>query len=245
MQVQKAYKSNSRPYIRMTSTIQDLIESYGFKFDTFRDLLITANGIIAGSSAVRVWYDPLIQSGEICDFIENDIDIFISKYDLDIKPRNKKNIKPLVKYLKSLGWTLNDSLSVPHGSGKFRYMPSEKIDEIYTFIRGEKKIQIVIVTIDIFEFIKTETDISITSTHWIPSTDLLVFGGAPFPYDKKYEACFYIDNFYIDILKEHDTEFRKRLDKRIKKYEKRGFTMIEKPTPDGTWHEMYSKSYID
>ena len=229
----------------MTSTIQDLIESYGFHFNTFRELLTTANGIIAGSSAVRVWYDIPIQKGEMRDFEENDIDIFISKYDIDMKPRNKKNIKPFVKYLKSLGWTLSEDLSVRYGSGKFRYMHSDKIEEIYTFIRGEKKIQIVIVTIDVFDFIKTETDISITSTHWIPSTDLLVFGGAPYPYDGKYGPYFYIDNFYIDILKENDTEFRRRLDKRIKKYEERGFIMIQKPEPDGRWHEMYSKSYID
>lgn len=226
-------------------TIQDLIESYGFNFNTFRGLLTTANGIIAGSSAVRVWYDSLIQKGEMCNFAENDIDIFVSKYDLDMKPRNKKNIKPFVKYFKSLGWTLDDSLSVRCGSGKFRYMPSDKIEEIYTFIRSEKKIQIVIVTIDVFEFIKTETDISITSTHWIPSTNLLVFGGATYPYDGKYGLYFYVDNFYIDILKENDTEFRRRLDKRIKKYEERGFIMIEKPTADRRWHEMYSKSYID
>lgn len=198
--------------------MESLIVSYGFDFNTFSSSLADANGIIAGSSVVRVLFDSYVKDGCVTDFEENDIDIFISTIN-----SNKPNIDSFTSFLKDAGWIFNQDLSIDSNSNKLKYMPSDKVESVSTYILNNKKIQVVSVTMDVFEFIKTETDISITTSHWIPSTNSIEYN-----YNRD-SLSFYIDNQYVNILKENDTEFYKRLNKRINKYIIRGFTMIDKP----------------
>jgi hypothetical protein len=198
--------------------MESLIVSYGFDFNTFSSALSDANGIIAGSSVVRVLFDSYVKDGCVTDFEENDIDIFISTIN-----SNKPNIDSFKSFLEDAGWVFNKDLSIDSNSNKLKYMPSDKVKSVSTYILNNKKIQVVSVTLDVFEFIKTETDISITTAHWIPSSNSIEYN-----YNRD-SLSFYIDNQYVDILKENDTEFYKRLNKRINKYISRGFTMIDKP----------------
>jgi hypothetical protein len=208
------------------TNMESLITAYGFDFNTFRSVLADANGIIAGSSVARVLFDSYVKNGQLKDFKENDIDIFVSTFcgdgSDDGSTSNRANIDSFKSFLKDVGYTYNADLSVDSNSNKLRYMPSDKIESVATYTFNGKKIQVVTVTIDVVEFIKTETDISITTAHWIAAQNTIVYN---FDTDS---LSFYIDNQYVDILKEDDTDFKKRLTKRINKYIKRGFTMIEK-----------------
>ncbi len=206
--------------------MESLIVSYGFDFNTFSASLSDANGIIAGSSVVRVLFDSYVKDECVTDFEENDIDIFISTIGSGSgsgSGSNKPNIDSFKSFLKDAGWIFNQDLSIDSNSNKLRYMPSDKVECVSTYILNNKKIQVVSVTLDVFEFIKTETDISITTAHWIPSTNSIEYN-----YNRD-SLSFYVDNQYVNILKENDTEFYKRLNKRINKYISRGFTMIDKP----------------
>ena len=133
-----------------------LIGSYGFNPTEFKNKLAIVGGVISGSAAVRVWFNPDIEYGDLPDFIENDIDIFIPIKDYKENSSSVKTAEDFIKYIKTEGWYYDEPTSAKRGSNKLHYMPSDKIDEIYSFIKNERKIQIVIVSINVFEFLKTE-----------------------------------------------------------------------------------------
>ncbi len=213
-------------------SMKTLIESYGLGFDAFKCMMINNQAIMAGSAVLRVLLNNVV------DYTPGDLDIWL-RWD-----NGRKSNDHFMKYLLTYGYKIDMSSVFPFNlissdgdedeTSEMIDHPyaSRKIERVLTFLKGDKKIQLVFTRVNAYSFIKSTFDISSTASFWYPyrneaeeESDLRII-----PNDKGhlYRKEMYICNHYVDYFKLPDDDKRKRkLMERIKKYESRGFTLVK------------------
>ena len=183
-----------------------IVSEYVADFEEFKTLIGNASAIVAGSSALAGY---LIQEGIAPGFLPTDIDIFIPSGVYGVDSRDVQN---LVDIFAESGFTESDKFSSDYDNIGL-------IDTIISMVNGYMEIQIVVINCaNIIEYIKHNFDISVCISWWDYKTNRFETMAPQLTRLKKMYTVGKPD--CID-----------KRDKRIQKYIKRGFTLVEPPCP--------------
>jgi hypothetical protein len=223
-------------------SMKTLIEFYGFNFDTFKQFMIQNIAIMSGSAVLRVLLNNRV------NYTPGDLDIWMK-----LENSNSNN-NYFIKYILTQGYTIDMSSMFPFSLSNKSILDDEDEDDdedddddefgasghayrssmilrVLTFLKGDKKIQFVFTRIHGFHFVKRQFDISVTASYWYPlDTNKSDVHITPHDNGHLYRLEFYICNHFVKYMKLLDTDKRKRkLMERIRKYEERGFKLVEDP----------------
>jgi hypothetical protein len=219
------------------TSMKTLIESYDLGFASFMCRLSKVHAIIGGSSVTRVYMNDKV------DYTPDDIDIFV---------KSNSDLRPVVAYMESYGYSIDmdssmtklmkskgrpnnvdeDDADMEDILATYRVL-QEKISEVWTYKKDDKKIQIVLLTKDApIDFVRKRTDLSCSSIAYITWSS---FYPHMKPFAIRKEVLYhlkrremYIQHSYIDVLDGYAGEKRRaKLMDRIEKYKARGFTLID------------------
>ena len=192
----------------MSITIESLITSYGIDYPEFKLRVAASMGVIAGSAALACY---LSQEGQDPGFTPNDIDIFLPGGSWG---HDESDVTDIVTLLKTYGFTLDEY------SQSEDYQCFSDIQSISTLIKGNNKIQIIVLTcMDVIDYIAVDFDLTACMCWWNLHTDRFE---AIHPLLTKRKEIYQVRTV-------HDSSKDEKRAARIQKYIDRGFKLVDPP----------------
>ena len=144
-------------------SMESFITSYGLPFHDFQELLRNTGAVIAGSSALALYFK---QEGIDPGFVPNDLDIFIRREC----PCDQCN--PLVKFVRKHGFEKTDKFdrfAIAAENARAYYLSMGGIKNVVSYINGDQK-EVQIISLepkgDVKDYITGHFDLSICATWW-------------------------------------------------------------------------------
>jgi hypothetical protein len=211
--------------------MDSMLSSYGIDAPAFTEMATYNGAIVAGSFALAGY---LKQEGIDHNFEPNDMDIFlpgrqepVCNDDATLVDPPTFRIRPLERvtaFLHTQGYTENNKFSKSVASEGY-YKTINKLQRVVSFNnKSGKEIQVIVVnTHDMIGHMITDFDLSCCVTWW--SSDMSGFH--TYSCQTKEKKMFFMHE-------PHNAIAAAKMYERAKKYEARGFTLIDKPCPKHT-----------
>ena len=187
---------------------------FGIDFEEFKEFLKKYKIVISGSTAL---YFYMIQEGMKPNFSPNDLDLYYDYTD-------EKELEKIIKFIIDYNYESKNNenfYSLNYIPGLFKVFHLERSHHLVKqFSNNINQIQIIVSNKNVLCLIRENFDLNICMCYYDVEND-------------KFLACTpeYIKNYLMYIENEPIVD---NLELRIKKYELRGFKLIDKP---------YSKNY--
>ena len=210
--------------------MDSFVTSYGIPFPPFQDLLQTTNSLIAGSAALALY---LQEKGVDPGFTPSDMDIWVED---TLELRSAKYHRPGNKSLFTDFFLQHGfSLLLSFHPKQDEYEPLHNISEILSFVNSEdKEIQVILLKErDLYKYIVENFDLSSCMSWWNAA-------------DNQFDTMYPEETLQKQMYYYPTRGVAARETERIKKYQERGFLLLERPCPSlGVRDERTDLSSLD
>ena len=198
--------------------MEAFVLSYRLPFPDFRELIMSTNSLVAGSSALALY---MKQIGQEPGFVPTDMDIWMEdNHSIFLQNghyNQRSNVARFYQFLTEHGYTATPKFANPNDSDYYNAMHS--IKKIYSLVNEDgKEIQLIVVTASgLLHYIGKHFDLTICMTWW----------------DAMYDCFRTIQPETTDqkIMIVNPEQTAEKCAKRIEKYTQRGY-YIGTPPPD-------------